>query len=205
MNKVLSIAIDADLSSFDPLTELILEQKTKLFNFIKKRVPDKEDAEDILQEVFYLLIETSKSVKKIEHLTAWLFKIAKNKIVDLYRKKKPIPFSSIDSFEDRERLGGLEHLERSENIEIKGGGLSGELSNPESLMEKKEFLTQFEDVLEQLPAKQKEVFIWNEMEGLSFKEISKRTGISVNTLLSRKHYAILFLRKRLKQFQESTP
>lgn len=188
MNKAISISLKLEENPLDPITQLILDQKKKLFDFIKKRVPEKEDAEDILQDVFYLFIQTSKSVKQIEHITSWLFRVAKNKIIDLYRKKKPLTYSSLE-------LPIIEAQIRLEsNIELMDS------SNPESTLRKKEFWVEFDNSINSLPEKQSQVFILNEIEGLSFKEISVITGDSVNTLLSRKRYAVLQLRKNLQNF-----
>ncbi len=190
MKKAISIAIPLASNPLDPITALILEQKNKLFDFIKKRVPEKEDAEDILQDVFFLLVKTSQSMKKIEHITSWLFRVAKNKIVDLYRKKKPEPLSLLGS---QQIYPTLDSLEISENL----GN-----DTPDVVLQKKEFWSTFDETLKSLPKKQSEVFIMNEMEGLSFKEISAITGDSVNTLLSRKRYAVLQLRKKMQNFQQ---
>jgi len=189
MKKALTVAIKLP-PPVDPITELILDQKKKLFDFIKKRVPEKEDAEDILQDVFYLFIQTSRSVKQIEHITSWLFRVAKNKIVDLYRKKKPEPLTYLQAGGKSISLLDFDQIENAD------------LNDPEKQLGKKEFWAQFEDAIKALPQKQSQVFILNEIDGLSFKEISALTGASVNTLLSRKRYAVLQLRKNLKNFQE---
>jgi len=188
MKKALSVAINLP-HPVDPITELILEQKKKLFDFIKKRVPEKEDAEDILQDVFYLFIQTSRSVKKIEHITSWLFRVAKNKIVDLYRKKKPEPFAHLDT---GEKSGGIETWEDINNQDR---------NDPDKMLHNKEFWSKFDNAIKSLPEKQSQVFILNELDGLSFKEISVITGASVNTLLSRKRYAVIQLRKIMKNYQ----
>lgn len=190
MKKALTVAIKLE-HPIDPFSELIQDQKKKLFDFIRKRVPEKEDAEDILQDVFFLFIQTTRSVKHIEHITSWLFRVAKNKIVDLYRKKKPEPLTYLE-------IGGKSisvlNSDELENLDF---------NDPDKLLRKKEFWSQFEHSIKALPEKQSQVFILNEMDGLSFKEISEITGASINTLLSRKRYAVLQLRKNLKNFQDS--
>jgi len=191
MKKAIAIALELESAPLDPLSEILLDHKNRLFDFIKRRVPEKEDAEDILQDVFYLFIQTTKSVKQIEHLTSWLFRVAKNKIVDLYRKKKPEPFSNFEN-----PMEGLP-------METFAGLLKDDSTNPEIVLRKKEFWEKFDSIIESLPKSQSQVFIMNELDGLSFKEISEITGESVNTLLSRKRYAVLQLRKSLGNFKES--
>jgi RNA polymerase sigma factor (sigma-70 family) len=165
------------------------KEKNRLFNFIRKFVPSKEDAEDILQDVFYQFISRS-NFEIIDKISAWLFRTAKNRIIDSGRKKKPDSFSETFSLltnDDGEPISVEDFLPA---IEI----------TPEDLFLSDEFNENFVKVLEELPEEQREVFVLNEIEELSFKEISELTGVSVNTLLSRKHYAVMQLKKKLNKY-----
>ncbi len=168
------------------ISETIAREKTRLRNFIRKRVADQADAEDILQEVFYELVETYRLMKPIEQVGAWLFRVARNRITDLFRKKRPeLLMNEPAATEDGEALT-LEELLPSPD------------AGPEAIYARTVLLDELEDALEELPAEQREVFLAHEIEGRSFKELAVETGLSVNTLLSRKHYAVLHLRERLR-------
>jgi RNA polymerase sigma factor (sigma-70 family) len=169
------------------ISEAIDRDKTRLRNFIRRRVADPSDAEDILQEVFYELVETYRLMKPIEQVGAWLFRVARNRITDLFRKRKP-EASTNDSVvaEDGEFLT-LEDLLPSRD------------AGPEAAYARTVLLAELEDALEELPDEQREVFLANEIEGRSFKDLAAETGLSVNTLLSRKHYAVIHLRERLRE------
>jgi len=168
------------------ISETIAREKTRLRNFIRKRVVDQADAEDILQEVFYELVETYRLMKPIEQVGAWLFRVARNRITDLFRKKKPeLLMNEPAGTEDGEVLT-LEELLPSPD------------AGPEAAYARTLLLDELEDALEELPEEQREVFLAHEIEGRSFKELAVETGLSVNTLLSRKHYAVLHLRERLR-------
>ena len=174
----------------DQLISQALERdEPRLRNFIRKHVADTSEAEDILQDVFYELIETYRLMKPIEHVTAWLFRVARNRMVDLFRRKKPSSLNSPISAEE----GGdtLEDLLPSAD------------AGPEAAYARNLLLDALEEALEELPAPQRQVFIAHEVLGQSFKEISAETGLSVNTLLSRKHYAVLHLRQRLQSIYET--
>ncbi len=153
----------------------------RLYVFIRRRVKQAEDADDILQEVFYKLSEADYLMKPVDQLTSWLFTVARNRITDLYRKKKPdlLPEYADDLDDDWNAIGNL--LFDSENT-------------PEAEMVRKLFWVELEKALEELPPEQRYVFEMTELEGLSFKEIARITGEPVNTLISRKRYAILHLR-----------
>lgn len=172
----------------DQLSETIQKERGRLLNFIKKRVPAPEDAEDVLQDVFYQLINAYRAAESIEKVTSWLFTVARNKITDLYRKKKAEPFSKKISSSESEF-----------NLEAILPDLS-EL--PDQTMARRMIWEALEEALEELPPKQREVFEMHEFEQKSFQEISKITGDKINTLLSRKRYAILHLRERLQEFYE---
>jgi RNA polymerase sigma factor (sigma-70 family) len=169
------------------------KESSRLFAFIKKRVPDETDAEDILQDVFYQLIESNRMMKTIDHLSSWLFTVARNKITDLFRKRKPESFSHL----------GFNKADDDESDSLNIDDLLPDLSSgPESVLARKVILAELEDALNDLPEEQRAVFIWHELEDKSFKEISSMTGLSVNTLLSRKRYAILYLRERLQDLYD---
>jgi RNA polymerase sigma factor (sigma-70 family) len=174
----------------DQLISQALERdEPRLRNFIRKHVADTGEAEDILQDVFYELIEAYRLMKPVEHVTAWLFRVARNRMVDLFRRKKPTSLNNPVSAEE----GGdtLEDLLPSAD------------AGPEAAYARNLLLDALEEALEELPATQREVFIAHEVLGQSFKEISAETGLSVNTLLSRKHYAVLHLRQRLQSIYET--
>jgi RNA polymerase sigma factor (sigma-70 family) len=160
-------------------------------DFIRPRVATPEDAEDIVQEVFYEFSEAVRLMQPIEQLTSWLYTVARNRITDLYRKKKATPFSFLtpDGSDD----------EMAEEISEL---LLGDDSSPETEYLRSLVWQQLGQALEELPKEQREVFELHELQGISFKEISKRTGESVNTLLSRKRYAVLHLRERLRDLYE---
>jgi RNA polymerase sigma factor (sigma-70 family) len=168
------------------ISETIDREKPRLRNFIRRRVADPSDAEDILQEVFYELVETYRLMKPIEQVGAWMFRVARNRITDLFRKRKP-DASTNDPVvgEDGEFLA-LEDLLPSPD------------AGPEAAYARTVLLEELEDALEELPEDQRDVFLAHEIEGRSFKELAAETGLSVNTLLSRKHYAVIHLRERLR-------
>jgi RNA polymerase sigma factor (sigma-70 family) len=171
------------------LSEVVDREQSRLRNFIRRRVPDPRDAEDILQDVFYELVEANRLLMPIEHVTGWLFRVARNRITDLFRKKRPERFSEhaplLEAGEEGERLQ-LEDLLPSPD------------EGPDALYARHALLEELESALEELPEEQRVVFVAHELEGRSFKEMAAETGVSVNTLLSRKRYAVLHLRARLQ-------
>jgi RNA polymerase sigma factor (sigma-70 family) len=167
------------------ITEAVKQEQSRLRNFIRRRVPDPLDAEDILQEVFYELVEANRLLMPIEHVTGWLFRVARNRITDLFRNKKPESLSDTAVPGDEESLT-LEDLLPSPD------------AGPDGLYARSVLLDEIEDALDELPDEQREVFVGHEIEGRSFKEMSAESGVSVNTLLSRKRYAALHLRERLR-------
>lgn len=169
------------------ISETVAREQARLRNFIRRRVPDRSDAEDILQDVFSELVEAYRLMQPIEHAGAWLFRVARNRITDLFRKRKPEPLPERAAFADDGETLALEELLPS----LDGG--------PDAAYARTVLLEELENALDELPAKQREVFIAHEIEGRSFKELSAKTGASVNTLLSRKHYAVIFLRERLRE------
>jgi RNA polymerase sigma factor (sigma-70 family) len=172
------------------ISEVVKREQSRLRNFIRRRVPDPRDAEDILQEVFYELVEANRLLMPIEHVTGWLFRVARNRITDLFRKKKPESFSDAAVADDDEELLHLEDLLPSPD------------AGPEALYARSVLLDELEFALDELPDEQREVFVAHELEGRSFKELAAETGVSVNTLLSRKRYAVLHLRERLRSIYD---
>jgi RNA polymerase sigma factor (sigma-70 family) len=168
------------------ISDVIAEERFRLRNFIRKRVPNEADVEDLLQDVFYELVEANRLLMPIEHMTGWLFRVARNRIIDLWRKKKPETFSDSAVEDEDGELLQLEEL------------LPSPEAGPEALYVRGVLLEELEFALDELPDEQREVFVAHELEGRSFKELSAETGVSVNTLLSRKRYAVLHLRERLQ-------
>jgi RNA polymerase sigma factor (sigma-70 family) len=161
----------------------------RLRSFIRKRVLDGGDAEDILQDVFYELIEAYRLMKPVEQVTAWMFRVARNRITDRFRRQKPVSLSDpIGAGEDSLSLEDL---------------LPSPDAGPDAAYARNLLLEVLDDALDELPANQREVFIAHEWMGRSFKELSEETGASVNTLLSRKRYAVLHLRQRLLAVDEN--
>jgi len=167
------------------ISEIIAEERSRLRNFIRRRVPNPSDVEDILQEVFYKLVEANRLLMPIDHVTGWLFRVARNRITDLFRKKKAESFSETVENEDGEALRIEDLLPSSE-------------AGPEALYVRNVLLDELELALDELPKEQREVFVAHELEGRSFKELSAESGVNVNTLLARKRYAVLHLRERLQ-------
>lgn len=164
------------------LEEVIKKEKGRLLNFIKKAVSKKEDAEDITQDVFLQLTKAFNEAQSIESITSWIYRVAKNKIIDKYRKKSTISFTALEG----------------ENEDLSFDNLLPDLAGiPDQQYWQSQVRETIDAALEELPIEQKEVFIQQEFEQKSFKEISDSTGLTVNTLISRKRYAILHLRKRL--------
>ena len=170
------------------ITEAVEREQNRLRAFIRRRVPDQGDAEDILQEVFYELVEAYRRMKPIEQVGAWLFRVARNRITDLFRKKKP-GISTDDPVAAGEEDGSVLMLQDL---------LPSPEAGPEAAYARTLLLDELDEALEELPEEQREVFVAHELEGLSFKQLAAETGLSVNTLLSRKHYAVLHLRRRLQ-------
>ncbi len=169
------------------ITETINAYSKRLMGFIRKRVTNEADAEDILQDVFYQLVGNTEP---IEQLTGWLFRVTRNKIIDKQRKMKPALLDDIFGEKDDEDFSGWAEMFFDAD------------ENPETEYLRAMFWEELNAALDELPANQKEVFVLNEMEGVSFKEISELTGDPVNTLISRKRYAVLHLRERLSLLRD---
>jgi RNA polymerase sigma factor (sigma-70 family) len=168
------------------ISEAIERERPRLRNFIRKRVADQSDAEDILQEVFYELVEAYRMMKPLEQVTAWLFRVARNRITDLFLSKtREAPKEPVVRTADGEEFEWEDLLPSTD-------------AGPEAAYARSVLVEEMDDALDELPEEQREVFIAHEFLGYSFKEISEQTGVSVNTLLSRKHYAVVHLRQRLQ-------
>ena len=173
------------------LTETIGREQGRLRNFIRRRVDDESDAEDILQDVFYELIEAYRLTKPFEQVGAWLYRVARNRIIDHFRRKKPESLSvdAVPESDEGDRLS-LEDLLPSPD------------AGPEALYARRVLLDELELAVDELPEEQREVFVAHELEGRSFREMAAASGVSVNTLLSRKRYAIRHLRERLQSIYD---
>ena len=170
------------------IAEALERDESRLRSFIRKRVLDTGDAEDVLQDVFYELIEAYRMMKPAEQMTAWLYRVARNRITDLFRRQKATSLN--DSVGDEEDGQVLEDLLPSPD------------AGPDAVYARTVLLDALEEAFDELPANQREVFVAHEILGRSFKELSEETGTSVNTLLSRKRYAVLALRERLQEIHE---
>ena len=175
------------------ISEIVAEERSRLRNFIRRRVPDPSDAEDILQEVFYKLVEANRLLMPIDHMTGWLFRVARNRITDLFRKKKPDTFSDAAVVDEAGEPLRIEDLLPSPD------------AGPEALYVRSVMLDELELALDELPNDlygQREVFIAHELEGRSFKELAAESGVNINTLLARKRSAVLHLRERLQNIYD---
>jgi RNA polymerase sigma factor (sigma-70 family) len=170
----------------DRISEVVKREQSRLRQFIRQRVRDVRDVEDILQDVFYELVEANRLLMPIDHVTAWLFQVARNRITDLFRKKQP------ESFSDAVLADGEDELVSLEDLLPSGDG------GPEALYVRNLLLEELKRAIDELPEEQRAVFVAHELEGRRFKEMAAETGVSVNTLLSRKRYAVRRLRERLR-------
>jgi RNA polymerase sigma factor (sigma-70 family) len=169
------------------ISEAVEQEQARLRAFIRRRVPDQGDAEDILQDVFYELVQAYRLLQPIERVGAWLFRVARNRIVDRFRKRESVSSSDLQAIsEDGETLA-LEDLLPSPD------------AGPEAAYARSLLVDELENALDELPDEQRQVFVAHEIEGLSFKQIAAETGVGVNTLLSRKRYAVRYLRERLEE------
>jgi RNA polymerase sigma factor (sigma-70 family) len=172
------------------IAETVERERSRLRNFVRERVADPSDVEDILQDVFFEFVEAYRLTKPIEQAGAWLFRVARNRIIDRFRKKRPALLQDLRGASDDGEMLSLEELLPSPD------------AGPEAAYARGVLLEELEAALEELPDEQREVFIAHEIEGKSFKELSAETGVSVNTLLSRKRYAVLHLREQLQSAYE---
>jgi RNA polymerase sigma factor (sigma-70 family) len=172
----------------EKITAAYNNERNRLLGYIRNRIPDRMEAEDILQDVFYQLTVGFNDIRRIENLTAWLYKVTDNRITDLFRRKKPVTFSYKEkTAEDEDGPLTLEEILPSV------GTAPGDEELKDMIWET------IEETLSELPEEQRSVFVENEFEDLSFKEISEKTGIGINTLISRKRYAVLALREKLNE------
>src|SRR5947209_7566978 len=171
------------------ISEVVKREQSRLRNFIRRRVPDSRDAEDILQDVFYELVRANRLLMPIDHVTGWLFRVARNRITDLFRRKAPGGPRDVD-LDAAERL----HLEDL---------LPSPDAGPAAVHAREALLEELELAVDELPEEQREVFVAHEIDGRSFKQIAAATGVNLNTLLSRKRYAVLHLRARLQDVYEA--
>jgi RNA polymerase sigma factor (sigma-70 family) len=168
------------------ISEVVTREQSRLRNFVRRRVPDRRDAEDILQDVFYELVKANRLLMPIDHITGWLFRVARNRITDLFRRKTPETLSGAAAAtedDDRRQLAEL---------------LPSPDAGPEALYARGVLLDELAAALDELPKEQRDVFVAHELEGRSFKAMAGESGVSINTLLSRKRYAVLHLRERLR-------
>jgi len=175
-------------SKSNSISAIVTNYSRRLLGFIRKRVRNEADAEDILQDVFYQLLGNKEP---IDQITAWLFTVARNKIIDRKRKKQPLPMDGLFS--------ETEDGEINDFLDV----FLDDSSNPETIYLRNLFQETLKEALEELPAEQKQAFVLNEMDGISFKQISEETGIPLNTLISRKRYAVLHLRTKLADLHDA--
>ena len=193
------LSIDSMKEQDRQISEIVSEERARLRNFIRRRVPDPADVEDIVQEVFYELVQANRLLMPIDHVTGWLFRVARNRITDLFRKKKPQAFSdaALDASKGSSASGDEDrYVMQIEDL------LPSSDAGPEALYVRSVLLDELELALHELPDEQRDVFVAHELEGRSFKELSAESGVNVNTLLSRKRYAVLHLRQRLRNIYE---
>ncbi len=169
-----------------PLGELVGRERGRLAAFIRRRVADPLDAEDVLQDVFAAFIDANRRLMPIEHVTAWLYRAARNRIVDLFRKKTPERFDDHAPRDDEGEAQSIDDLLPSPD------------DGPEALALRQVLIDALEAALDELPPEQRDVFLWHELEGRTFAEMAATTGVSLNTLLARKRYAVRRLRDRLQ-------
>jgi len=175
------------------ITTAIAQEQGRLRNFIRRRVADESEVEDILQDVFYELVAAYRLMKPIEQVSAWMFRVARNRIIDLFRKKRPAASTS-------DPLAVTEN--KNEEPLLLEDLLPSPEAGPDAAYARSVLLDELDAALDELPEEQREVFVAHELEGRSFKELAAETGLSVNTLLARKHYAVLHLRERLRAIHD---
>jgi len=172
------------------ISEVIAKEQPRLRSFIRKRVPNEADVDELLQEVFFELVQAQRLMKPIDFVSGWLFRVARNRITDLFRKKRPENFTDAAGEDEDGELPAIEDLLPSPD------------DGPDALFVRNVLLAELEIALGELPAEQRKVFVAHEIEGLSFKELSAESGVNINTLLARKRYAVLHLRERLQSIHD---
>jgi RNA polymerase sigma factor (sigma-70 family) len=173
------------------ISDVIAQERSRLRRFIRRRVPNASDAEDIMQDVFYELVEANRLLMPIEHATGWLFRVARNRIIDLFRRKE------LEGPSDATSAGEGDELLRLEDL------LPSSDAGPEAAYARGVLLDELALAVAELPHEQRVVFVAHEVEGKSFKRMAAETGVSINTLLARKRYAVLHLRKQLRDFYDA--
>ncbi|TQK06421.1 RNA polymerase RpoE-like sigma-24 subunit [Herbaspirillum sp. SJZ130] len=171
------------------ITATVLRERTRLGGFIRRRVADAGEAEDILQDVFHEFVQAYRLPEPIEQVSAWLFRVARNRIIDRFRKKKEAPLADAGEAEDVDAADSAWRLDLV---------LPDNSDGPEAAYARSVLLETLQQALDELPEKQREVFVAHELDGISFKEMAAASGTSLNTLLARKRYAVLHLRERLQ-------
>lgn len=169
------------------ISEVVHRERVRLRNFVRKRVPDAGDAEDILQDVLYELVQAYRLMQPIEHASAWLYRVARNRIVDFFRKKRLVALGDA-----------LAERADDEDVLTLADLLPSREAGPEAAYARRVLLEELNNALEELPEEQRDVFIAHQIDGRSFKELADDTGVGLNTLLSRKRYAVIHLRRRLQ-------
>jgi RNA polymerase sigma factor (sigma-70 family) len=173
------------------ISETVARERGRLRNFVRRWVGDESEVEDIVQDVFYELVAASRMAQPIEQVGAWLFRVARNRVIDRFRKKRPeTSMQAPLAVSDDDEPVSLEDLLPSPD------------EGPEAAYARNVLLEELEDALEELPKEQREVFVANEIEGRSFRELAEATGVNMNTLMARKHYAVLHLRERLQEIYD---
>ncbi|WP_322053994.1 RNA polymerase sigma factor [Paraburkholderia bannensis] len=173
------------------ITATVVRERTRLVNFIRRRIRDQDDAEDILQDVFHEFVQAYRLPAPIEQASAWLFRAARNRIVDRFRKKKEQPLAELTEGDHE----GDEEAHRDLRLDL---ALPAHDAGPEALYARSVLLKALQEALDELPPNQREIFIAHELEGQSFKDLAEQSGVPLNTLLARKRYAVLHLRARLQ-------
>ncbi|WP_232066258.1 RNA polymerase sigma factor [Hymenobacter sp. BT18] len=191
--KTIALPLDASLMTAghqdEQIQEAVRAQRGRLLQFIRRRIPDPNEAEDVLQDVFAELVESYRMLKPVEQAAAWLFRVARNKITDLYRRKKT---ASLEA--EMAAYSGDE-----ENDLLLADILPAVDDAPENRLLRQTLMEALSEALAELPAAQRQVFIWHELEDKTFREMEEETGVPLKTLISRKHYAVQHLRKRLQK------
>jgi len=194
MEQILTIETMSARARNEAIQQTVRRERKKLFGFIRSKVASDEDAEDILQDVWYQFVNTMQS-DLIDKAVSWLFKVANNRIIDWYRKRRPVTFNRLMA-EERASSG-------EDDIPLQlEDALYDPAENPDELYQRSMLWPLLSEALDEMPPEQKEVFVMNELEDIPFREISEITGITLNTLLSRKRYAVLFLRERLQDLYD---
>ena len=175
------------MDSDQRLTSIVERERARLRNFIRRRVPNAEDVEDVLQDVFSELVEANRRLMPIDHVSGWLFRVARNRIIDLFRRRVPERFGDATIAADDGELLRIEDLVPSND------------AGPEAEFRRRRLVEALQRAMNELSPEQRAVFVAHEIDGMSFKQIARDTGVNVNTLLARKRYAVLHLRGKLQR------